>query len=448
MSVFKQQLKGLERYFFRCPNSNLITVARIKGAISSEQLKTALLRLKGKYPLLGVKVSLDKVNIAWLTSEGVPEHLVRWEPRAANDPEAWIRKVNEEQKESFEFDKGPLVRFTLLNSGESSDLIINCHHGICDALSLTYLIRDILFAIANPEWEPELSLCPPDAKNKVLPSPRIDPFHRVMMKVINALWKRSRVSFSETDYHTLHRKYWGKAKSNQTLSWGLTECETSALVNRCRKENVTVNSAIATAMVAAQQEVQGTRLAYQNTVSMPVDFRKRLSPPAGEAFGLYVSTVKADLSYARGTSFWPNVRRIHERIKRRLTDRSVFMMPRKANMLHPSLMDAVYFSKYGLLNSRIASLILGLAGIRRMNAGWEISNLGRCDLPVDYGSLKLESIIVPVFLSDYQEKCLRIVTVGGKMSFSLTFWEDILDTLTAERIRDTSMRYLCGASGW
>jgi hypothetical protein len=181
---------------------------------------------------------------------------------------------------------------------------------------------------------------------------------------------------------------------------------------------------------------------------MPVDIRKRLSPPAGEAFGLYVSTVKTDLSYALETSFWPNVRRIHEEIKRRLTNGNVFLMRHKANLLHPSLIDAVYFSKYGLLHSKIASLILRLTGIHRMNAGWEISNLGRCDLPVDYGSLKLESIIVPVFLSDYQEKCLRIVTVGGKMFFSLTFWEDILDTITAEKIRDTSMRYLCEASGW
>jgi NRPS condensation-like uncharacterized protein len=445
--VFKQELKGLERYFFRCPNSNLITVARLKGEVSSEQLRAALSRLKGKYPLLGVKVSLDDSGIVRLMAEGVPENSVRVEQVIAGDPEAWIRKVDEEQRERFEFDKGPLVRFTLLNSGESSDLIINCHHAICDALSLTYLIRDILFSVANPDWKPEPLARPQNESNGGLPSPRIDPFHRIMMKVINMLWRKSHVSFNETDYEALHQKYWGHGKSNRTLSWGLTELETSALVNRCREEHVTVNSAIATAVVAAQRDIQGAgQPGYASTVSMPVSIRGRLTPPAGEAFGLYVSTVKADLTYARGDSFWPNVKRIHRRIKRRLTDGSVFLMMHKVNTLHPSLIDAMYFSKYGLLNSQLASLVLRLAGIRRMNVGWEISNLGRCDLPVDYGPLKLESIIVPAFLSDYQEKCLRIATVGGRMFFSLTFWEDILDTLTARRIIDTSMRYLNEAS--
>jgi len=435
-SVFKQQLRGLERYFFRCPNSNLVIVTRIKGAISSEQLETALSKLRKKYPLLRVKISLDNRNIAWLTSEGVPENSVHAELRAADDPDAWIRKVSEEQKERFQLDKGPLIRFALLNSAETSDLIINCHHSICDALSLTYLVRDILFSITNPEWEPAQVTDVPDTQKAGLPSPHgINLHHRIIVKILNILWRRNSISFSEADFQILHQKYWGKGKGNHTLSWELTESQTSAFVNRCRKENVTVNSAIATAVVAAQHDVQGTRPAYLHTVSMPVDIRKRLSPPVGEAFGLYVSTVKADLTYALG-------------IKRRLTNSSVFMLLHKANLLHPSLIDALYFSKYGLLDSKIASFLLRLSGIHRMNAGWEISNLGRCDLPINYGSLKLEAIILPVFLSDYQEKCLRIVTVGGRMFFSLTFWEDILDTLTAERIRDTSMRYVCGASCW
>jgi len=446
-SVFKQQLRGLERYFFRCPNSNLVMVFRVKGTISSEQLDTALSKLRNKYPVLRVKISLDDSNIAWLTSEGVPGNSIHAERRAADDSDAWNRKVSEEQRERFQFDKGPLIRFVLLNAPESSDLIINCHHSICDALSITYLIRDILFSIANPEWEPARVIDVPHALKKGMPSPHgITFFHRIVTKMLNILWRRNGISFSEADYRTLHQKYWDKGKGNHTLSWELTESQTSAFVDRCRKENVTVNSAITTAVVAAQHDVQGAQKLH--TVSVSVDIRKRLSPPAGEAFGLYVSTVRADLTYALGTSFWPNVRRIHKRIKRRLTNSSVFMLRHGANLAHPSLMDSMYFSKYGLLNSKIAAFFLRLTGIHRMSAGWEISNLGRCDLPVNYGALKLEAIIVPVFLADYQEKCLRIATVGGRMFFTFTFWEDILDTLTAERIRDTSMRYLNEASCW
>jgi len=424
-------------------------VVKVKGTVSSEQLKAALSKLIKKYPLLRVKVSLDDNNIAWLTSDGVPENPVYEELRAADDTEAWIRKVSEEQRARFQLDKGPLVRFRLLSSPEGSELIINCHHAICDALSLTYLARDILFSVANPECTLEQAVSVTDTQKTRLPSSRFFDLHqRIFMKALNVLWRRNGISFSEADYQALHRKYWDKGKGNHTLSWGLTESQTSAFVNRCHKERVTVHSAIATAVVAAQRDVQGTRPAYLSNVSMPVDIRKRMSPPIGEAFGMYVSTVKADLSYAMETGFWPNVRRIHQRIKRRLTNSSVFLIPHKVNLVHPSLLDAVYFSKYGLLNSKIAAFILRMTGISRMNIGWEISNLGRCDLPVNYGSLRLESIVVPVYLSDYQAKCLRIVTVGGRMFFSFTFWEDLMDTFTAEKIRDTSMRYLSEATCW
>ena len=56
------------------------------------------------------------------------------------------KNINEilinELKHRFDFEKGPLIRFTLLNQTETT-LIINCHHAICDGLSLMYLFKDI-----------------------------------------------------------------------------------------------------------------------------------------------------------------------------------------------------------------------------------------------------------------------------------------------------------------
>jgi hypothetical protein len=56
--------------------------------------------------------------------------------------------------------------------------------------------------------------------------------------------------------------------------------------------------------------------------------------------------------------------------------------------------------------------------------------------------------MIPGFLSDYQEKCLRIITVGKEMSFTFTFWDNIIDTITVKKIRDTLMNYLSKATGW
>jgi NRPS condensation-like uncharacterized protein len=445
---FRRQLKGIERYFFRCPNANLVTVSRIKGTISAKQLSSALLRLRRKHPLLGVRISLDDSNTAWFTAQGVPQNSIDVKTKT-NNPDGWLKAASNEQQVRFPLDKGPLIRFVLCNSAKSSDLIINAHHSICDGLSITYLIRDILFAIANPQWEPELRLDPPIIeKTDLPPSFPFNPHQRIFIYILNKLWRRKKISFDEADYETLHRKYWSEQTNNRTLTWGLTKSQTSAFINRCREEHVTINNAILTALMAAQHDIQGAHPAYLHTVSMPVNIRNRLSRPIGEAFGLYVSSVSATLNYALRTSFWSNVREIQDRMKKRLTNRAVFLLHWQMDFLHPSLIDSIYFSKYGLLNNRVASFFLRLIGIRRVNTGLDISNFGRYDFPVSYGALELKAIIVPAFLSDYQEKCLRIITVGGKMFFTFTFRESILDLLTAEQIRDTSMKYLSQARAW
>jgi hypothetical protein len=124
------------------------------------------------------------------------------------------------------------------------------------------------------------------------------------------------------------------------------------------------------------------------------------------------------------------------------------MLPQHPNYLHSTLIDSIYFIKYGLLINKIGSFLLRFSGINKLNTGLEISNIGQYKFPVDYGFLKLEAIFVPVFLSDYQEKCLRVISVGRRMFFTLTFWESIIDNITAEKIRDTSMAYLSRATGW
>ena len=446
---FRRQLKGIERYFLRCPNANAILLVKIRGSISATQLGAVLPELRRKHPLLGARISLDHKNIAWLTTEGVPENLVHVEQRAARDPDAWVQRVTEEQRFRFPLDKGPLIRFVLLNYPETSHLIINCHHLICDGLSMTYLVHDILSHIANPKEKSESPVDPPTMEETYFPSSAsLSLLQRIRLKILNKLWERQDISFNEDDYVALHRKYWSEQKSNRILSWGLTGSQTSDFVSRCRKENVTVNSAIATAFIAAQNDVQGKRPYYLRTVSMPVDIRARLSPPVGEIFGLYISSVKAKLNYITGTSFWSNVRRIHRKIKKQLTHKKIFMLPQQANYLHSTLIDSIYFSKYGLLSNKIASLFLRFSGVNRLNTGLEISNIGQYKFPVDYGSLKLEAIIIPFFLSDYQEKSLRIISVGKEMFFTFTFWDNIIDTVTAGRIRDTSMNYLSKAAGW
>jgi hypothetical protein len=58
----------------------------------------------------------------------------------------------------------------------------------------------------------------------------------------------------------------------------------TALVDQCRKEEITVNSALTTAIVGSQTIVQGEEL-FHSSISVAASVRDRLPRPDGEIMG-------------------------------------------------------------------------------------------------------------------------------------------------------------------
>ncbi|MGD2143858.1 MAG: hypothetical protein PVF54_05210, partial [Anaerolineae bacterium] len=81
---------------------------------------------------------------------------------------------------------------------------------------------------------------------------------RFFIQRMNKRWERERVSFDRQDYRDLHAAYWMRY-DHQLVSVELSEAQTSALVARCRREDVTVNSALAAAFAGAQAVVLGEK---------------------------------------------------------------------------------------------------------------------------------------------------------------------------------------------
>jgi len=442
---FEREMGGTERRFLRMPNANVVMVGRIKGTVSVDLLKSAVLKVRQKHPLLGVRVSLDDDTAGWFAQEGVPAIPIEVKPRTTDDD--WIRTATEELKRAFSTETGPLIRFVLLRSREVSDLIVIAHHSICDGRSLVYLIRDLMFHLSNPDHKvPPLPVTPIGIKDGLPDSASGGFLYRLIMKRMNKKWSRKGIAFDENDYRDLHQIFWDKNRV-RVLAWGLTEAQTSALVSRSREEQVTVNSALYAAFLAAQSDIQGDSQPYLNNVLVPVDLRNRLTQPVGEAIGYYVSAVKLSLKYTRQKPFWDMARIVDQKIKRQLTDKNVFASQRLAS-LSPSLLDALVFAKLGKLDDRMALRLLKRTGLDKVFTGILISNLGRLDLPVDYGNLQLEAIMGPSVYSDTIEKMLEVVTVGGKMYLTFTFGETVIAADTVTEIKNTAMEYLDKAVGW
>ena len=98
--------------------------------------------------------------------------------------------------------------------------------------------------------------------------------------------------------------------------------------------------------------------------------------------------------------------------------------------------------EHGKLDDNMAVSLLKRKGLDKLFAGMMISNLGRLEIPVDYGDLHLDALIGPAVYSDGAEKILEVITVGGKMNLTLTFGETLIGANIVTQIKDTAMKYL------
>jgi NRPS condensation-like uncharacterized protein len=441
-SEFKRRVGGPERVLLMMP-LNVVMVAKIKGAVDVARLAAVLDSLRTRHALLAVRVVIDANDIAWYVSAGVPEFTINTIPRQAEDQ--WLQIAIEECKTSFPFETGPLVRFSLLHSPERSDLVVCAHHAICDGISLTYLIRDILQQLAEPDREVEILPEPAAITRDTVPSPPPSNFiARGIIGLFNKLWTRQNIRFDSSDLKRLHQVFWEKNRDAGLLAWESSVAETKALVSRCRAENVTVNTALWTAFLAAQYEVQADAEPYRASAGLAVSTRDKLTVPVGEAFGFYASSLTAHLEYDPQRTFWDSARIFHEKIGDSLAKTNIFRSL-SAELLAPTLLDSLYFSKYGLIKSRLSDKLVQQMNWQGISYGYAITNVGRMNIPTTYGQYQLESVYGPFVYSDVNEKTMGVITVGNKVTFLMSYNETIVTPHTAEAIRKTAMDYLSNA---
>ena len=439
-----RQLSGPERLRLMLPNANVVMVARIQGPISPEGLEGAVSKVRERHAFLGVRVDIDEKQTGRFTPEGVPAIPIRVVPREGSD--RWMEVAIEEHRQAFLYEVGPLIRLALVMSDEVSELIVTAHHAICDGLSLAYLFRDILRNLADPDRRVARLPVPPLVDESMLPVTVLGGLlSRLGIKVVNWAWRRKGIRFDPADHRELHRTFWQDHRGHM-LVWALSEAQTSALVSRCRRARVTVNTALTTAFAFAQGQVEAPS-DHLRKIVVSVDFRERLTRPVDGAFAFYASAVRPELDYDPGTPFWDAARAFHTRIRELLTDESIFESQR-LSAFDPSLLDALPFAKYGKLEDRLADRIVEKMGIDRISASLIVTNLGRLDFPVDYGPLRLEALYGPYVYTDTVEKYLGAATVDGRMHFTLCSGERLIEDETVEAVRVVAMDTLRRAVGW
>jgi len=436
MSAFRPDFErpmGAERATLMLP-LHVVMAARIRGFIDLEKIRSAVEQLRSRHALLAVRISVDEDDKAWYTTKGVPALPFRSIERKTDSQ--WLDIALEEYKTTFAVNMGPLVRFVLLHSDKVSELIICGHHAICDGISLAYLIRDILKQLATPSGVVERLPLPPAVDFETVPSPPKKGFlAKAVIGLINRAWRQKNLRFGFTLMKQLHKRYWQENSDVRHFAWQLSESETSELVKCCREKGVTVNSALWAAFLLAQDRVQGSNELFRRRAGLAISTRDKLKVPVGESFGFYASSHRVLLKNYQGKSFWDAATTIHEQIKRSIDSADPFKMLSSV-LLAPTLIDSLYFGKYGFITNAISARLLKKMMWDKVNYGCAITNVGRVDIPTTYGKLQLDAVYGPFVYSDVNEKTVGVITAGKRAAFWMSYNQSVIDSGTATQFRD------------
>lgn len=456
-----RKMSNLERGYYMHPGCNVAVVARIAGRVSEHDLRRALETVRRVHPLVGAKIVTDVNHDVWFSAENVPEPLLRVTERISDTQ--WSAELQSGLKVPFRLDEGPLIRFILLNSPDRSDLIIICSHSICDGVALTNLVRDILVHYTDP-----------GKKVTVLPPPEIADFlpqaHGFSLKTLfprliacysNWCWRKSPHYFSQEDYEALTNAFWEDREFGAVMI-ALGPEETATLAARCRKEGVTIGSAVMAAYIAAHEDCAGAFSGSLRNVMIPFDLRRHATRPAGDVFCLCVGGAQFAFTYQSGKPFWANAVALHTEIHRRVNHLDSAGMEIRA--FDPSFIDAL--ACFAMLKqiipdeafARTRTLTQFLhdtkniaftfaKNYRTMIPGTIASNLGNLSIPETYGDLRLDRLVFLTPASDMVPLVLGGVTLGGNLTYSLTYivrtdGRESSRTEEMIRIRNRALEYL------
>jgi hypothetical protein len=460
-NLYERPITGFERMLTWSPYSIVTMVARIKGNVNTSELRDAITKLQQRHTLLRVRVKLDKNNIPWFTSENNQDLPIKIVLR--KNESDWINIINIECKIPFLFETQTPIRFILIYSPEISELVIVCHHIICDGLSLAYLARDILEYLGNPKRLVEILPDPVPISSKSMPKEvNLNGIVKFFVNKQSQKWKAMEIYFNQQDYEELTKVYWQHFQ-HQMISIELSEEQTTTLVLKCHTEKVTVNSALTMAFIEAQIKEQGDKI-FHSKIGIASNLRDRLQNPVGEVMGLYAGLVNLNHRYNHKKSFWENVRIFHRKVQSRYTNKELFQQLLLFDYLNPAILESRHFKVLGSYISTESpcyekihkfsqqeDMVLVLLkhsnqdSVNTMYLGTAITNLTRLPFPTQYGPLILDRLIMNPgggFPLATVNLVLGVVTCADKLSLLIEYEVNTINSSTVENIKARALELL------
>lgn len=411
--MFKKEVTGVPRMHIRIPNANVVMYGVFKTTISKDDLEKAVLLLSDKHRLLNCHIKTDKENNVWyiIDKQLSPE---------VNTPKS--KNINDiiknELRHRFDLEKGPLIRFTLLNQTETT-LIINCHHAICDGMSLVYLFKDIVRILSGKSIETKQKI-PVFLEPENIPQKVGNPITRLLISLVNRKWSNESISFSNQLRQKTYTKFWKEYKL-QIIPFKFSKEETANIISQCKQNNVSVNTGLITAFLYAEKQLFEQK-DYSSKIIITDNLRTHLKNQPGESMGLFISTLRLNQEYNEKNTFWENAQIYHKKIKK-LLEKELFKN-QIIGLFSPKFLDVMMLTYFGQRDDMVAKKLLKTAGMYKNNASFTIANLGVVEIADNGGRFKAKTLFGPMAVSNAMEKYISVLTINNELHFSICFNEN------------------------
>ncbi|UYP44792.1 hypothetical protein NEF87_001077 [Candidatus Lokiarchaeum ossiferum] len=437
---YTRELFMRERAYYRIPGVNVFFHLKIRGQIQENQMKLGIKAVQARHVLLRCKIIEDEQFNPYFTTESCGE--IELKSIILKESNDWFGIMAKESITPFEFDKRPLIRFILGTKKDISnetEILIVCHHCICDGLSLGFLTRDLMQSLAIPPHPLEI-LAPPAGINIHSIPEEIKPQRllALLIKKMNKKWQTQRIQFDQEDFRNLFDGF--ARKYNPSIIYCQVPKDiTKKIIRRSKKEGITINTVILTAIQFASSQIQRERKKSLREVTMAVGGRHILQGNLKETFGFHAISLKAKFRYENKKDFWDNARIFHRILQKKYDPQNLLSVMKTSIKINPEIADAMPYkilsstvpsgySRYEKLSSfgkrkDLFSKFIKKSITKSLGAHLILTNIGNLDFQVHYGDLELEEISFIPPPSDAFEKILGVVTFNGKMNLCLRFSE-------------------------
>jgi hypothetical protein len=417
-----------ERIHYYAPAINIVIAAEIGGNPGIEEMKAAIRKALDRHEIFRSRVVLKEDGEGYY--DVLPEGIARIELRESYEPEDWKQVIYEQERIAFDFVHGELIRFFLLRKAEGMQLVIIAHHLAGDGLAITYLLRDIMAALGDPEHVFEhlpIRLC----TEEDFPKGTALKLHiRMLVKLGNRRWRQQKKVFSYEEYLQMFQSYW-KNRRTAVVDRMITSEVLDHIREACHRHNITMNTAIATAFLLAIKNEKESAYAVS------------VRPEGYEGMGNFASGISMEYTPVLTQSFWENAGAIQTELYKKLNNRKKrYFVLEFMSRIEPTIMDAIYFHVYGGYRNKLAESYSGMFRYNGNPRGIGITNLTKLTIPKTYGIYSIDSLRFVAPIVSNARRIIGVATLGDCMAVTMNY-EVSGDTARYAEEFNTAVELLC-----